>query len=63
MDSDDEIFRLLFDDEEEQSKAENILDEEYIDYDYDSGDRMMTNAEGVEVLNDNEILFDIVSSY
>ena len=63
MDSDDEIFRLLFDDEEEQSKAENILDEEYIDYDYDSGDRMMTNAEGVEALNDNEILFDIVSSY
>lgn len=53
-------IRILFSSEEENVKAEKLLDELGIDYDYDSGDRMITDYEAASILGTHDIDFDII---
>ncbi len=56
----DEVFRIIFSDSVDQDTAENLLDEEGEWYDYDSGDRMMVNQDGLDLLYESEVDFDEV---
>ncbi len=50
--------RIFFDDEEDRLNAEAALEAAGLDFDYDSGDRMMISEEGLEVLDENVINYD-----
>lgn len=53
-----DIFRLIFANDESRENAEAILDEEELWYDYDSGDRMMVNHDGLNAIDEAGIDFD-----
>ena len=52
--------RVLFPSTEECIEAEKVLDNKLLDYDYDSGNRMLLSDEGIEVLEENNIDFDLI---
>ena len=52
--------RVLFSNTEECIEAEKVLDDNSLDYDYDSRNRMMLSEEGIEVLEENNIDFDLI---
>lgn len=53
-------IRLLFSSHHDQSKAIDRLDENGFDYDWDSGDRMMVDKDGLSCLSDSDIDFEEV---
>jgi len=56
----DTIYRITFSDGEDLELAEDILDEAGAWYDFDSGDRMMINQDGINVLDEADIDYDEV---
>lgn len=52
--------RIIFDYEDDRIDAEDALEEAGEDFDYDSGDRMMVSDEGIEVLDEAGIDYDLV---
>lgn len=57
---DDTVYRLIISNPDDLANAKAYLDKEGIWYDFDSGDRMMVNQDGIDCLNDNDIDFDEV---
>lgn len=57
---DDTVYRLIISNPDDLANAKACLDKEGIWYDFDSGDRMMVNQDGIDCLNDNDIDFDEV---
>ena len=53
-------YRVTFPDDDEEEKAVEILEKEGVDFDWDSGDRMMLNQEGLDLLRFENIDFDEV---
>ena len=53
-------YRVVFASDEDKCDAENLLDDAFEDYDYDSGDRMMVNQSGLDRLYASNIDFDEV---
>lgn len=51
-------YRVIFPNKEEEEKAVKLLDEEGLDYDWDSGDRMMLDQEGLDFLYSTDVDFD-----
>ena len=60
----DEIVRIWIEDDDDRNTAASVLDEAMIDYDYDSGDRIMINDDDVDeaeqVLTEAGIDYDII---
>ena len=56
----EDVYRIVFDDECEQEDAEKALDDAGVWYDYDSGDRMMIQEDGLAVLDEAGVDFDEV---
>ncbi len=52
--------RIIFPDEGEQELAEQVLEDQGLDYDYDSKDRMMVDEDGLEALEEEGVDFDQV---
>ena len=53
-------YRVVFASDEDKYEAENLLDDAFEDYDYDSGDRMMIGQSGLDRLYTSNIDFDEV---
>ncbi len=53
-------YRVIFAEPEGQERAIVLLEEEGIDFDFDSGDRMMLDQEGLDFLYNTDIDFDEV---
>lgn len=52
------VYRVLFGRDEDREEAEERLDELGLDYDYDSGDRMMVGQEALDELYEAGVDFD-----
>ena len=57
-------FSVLYVRDEYVTFVEEVLDEHYIDYDWDSGDRLLVKSEMtnevIKILEDKGISFDII---
>ncbi len=53
-------YRITFSDKEEESKAAKLLENEGLDFDWDSGDRMMLTKESLDFLYSTDVDFDEV---
>ncbi len=53
-------IRIIFSDKEEESNAAKLLENEGLDFDYDSGNRMMLNQESLDFLHSADVDFDEV---
>lgn len=58
-DGNEQIFRIIYS-PVFAADIINALEDNYIDYDFDSGERMMINQEGLDVLNAMGFDYDIV---
>ena len=60
VENDETIYRITFPDSDERERAQECLDAEGCWYDYDGGDRMMLQPDGLECLAANDIDYDEV---
>ncbi len=53
-------IRVIFSDKDEENNAAKLLENEGLNFDWDSGDRMMLSQESLDFLHSTDVDFDEV---